>query len=86
MQESFGPGAEALESTATLIMGDELMERLREVTQVVDGRFFAYRNEQPDPWLTIRVVDSSAIDVVSHDPGIIQQLSENFHLVTEWPP
>jgi hypothetical protein len=67
------------------IPGSVLVRLANAVSDVIDGTFLAYRNGQNEPWIIIRVVDSSAIDVETNDEDLLELISERFNVVVEFP-
>jgi hypothetical protein len=74
-----------LSNSGQRISGDQLIRLAAEVDQFIDGQFEAYRKNATKPWLIIRAVDSSAYDVESEDPRLLQRIQEAFRNVAEIP-
>ncbi|HIK08796.1 MAG TPA: hypothetical protein IGS52_00770 [Oscillatoriaceae cyanobacterium M33_DOE_052] len=86
--ECFGKTAESLYSYAdssSYISGEILVQLAAKITQVIDGKFQAYRGNENQPWLIITAVDSSAYDVETVDENILVKLRQQFQQVSELP-
>jgi hypothetical protein len=82
-----GSGAEELHRLADEnlpVSGDRLAELANATTQIVDGEFYAFL-EDDRPWLIVRAVDSSAFDIETDDPHILEALRERFSDICEIP-
>ena len=53
--------------------------------QVIDGTFSAFRPRQSRPWLIIRAVDSSAYDVETDEPRLLDSFRTRFQRVFDIP-
>ena len=67
------------------IPGDYFLRLVAALEQVIDGEFAAYQTGEPKPWLIIRVVDSSALDVETEDSELLERIRQRFNSVSEIP-
>jgi hypothetical protein len=85
--ECTGAAAEAMHSasdTRGSIDGAKMMELANGIDQVIEGEFAA--NLDPDAaWLLIRVVDSSAVDVITDRDDVLARLRQAYARVVDLP-
>ncbi|HQU42527.1 MAG TPA: hypothetical protein PK867_06925 [Pirellulales bacterium] len=67
------------------IDGKSLALRARNVSQVMEGEFRAFRGAEESPWLVIYAVDSSGYDVLTDDDELLGRLRAKFQDVRELP-
>lgn len=67
------------------VSGRKLIELATDVSQVVDGEFRGFRNQDRNPWIIIRAIDSSAYDVFTEDEALLERLRNRFSNVNEIP-
>jgi hypothetical protein len=86
--EATGDGASELhrvsDEGATLTLS-QLVELAESLLQTIDGEFSAYLPEAETPWLVIRAVDSSAFDVYSNKPDVLNRIRSSFRYVSDVP-
>lgn len=85
--EVIGSGAKRLyevDDSHEFISGAELLTISSDIVQVIEGEFQAYNNSD-EPWLVIRVVDSSEFDVECDDDLVHQRLRERFKNISIMP-
>ena len=78
--EAVGNGAAALHDAANRSIRltlDELLQLAKSIEQVIDGEFAGY-NVEEQKQLVIRVVDSTAFDVETHDASIAALVEAKF--------
>lgn len=83
-----GEAARELEGAANSkfrIPGHVLVRLSKEVSQIINGRFQAYRNQASKPWIIIRAVDSSAFDVQTDNQALLEQIRGRFKNVADLP-
>jgi hypothetical protein len=67
------------------VPGHVLLRLSNDVGQIINGCFEAYRKEAREPWIVIRVVDSSAFDVETDSETLIEQIRRQFNNVADIP-
>ena len=82
--ECFGAGAEELHRASDErlhIQGERLLTLCKD-TQVVDGDFVARLRDDDKPWVQVRVVDCSWIDVLTDHAAVLRKLRVRFGVAT----
>lgn len=87
MVEALGAGAAQLESISDgpLTPGANLLQMARNVDQVINGEFRAYRNPGAAPWLVISAIESTEYAVVTDSDELIARLRVKFRDVRDSP-
>ena len=67
------------------IDGKSLALRAKNVSQVIEGEFRAFRGTAPSPWLVIQAIDSSAYDLFTDDEQVLSRVRAKFECVRDIP-
>jgi hypothetical protein len=74
----------AISAAGTKIEGRELAEVLKNVVQVIDGRFEVFSEETEEPWAIVEAIDSSYF-VLHADEGVLSKARTRFSTVSDYP-
>jgi len=86
--DAVGRGAHKLHEAADngqLLSPDAFASLISEIDQVIDGDFLCYHAGGTRPWLVISAVDSSAFDVESESPAVLEKVRTAFQDVEDLP-
>lgn len=67
------------------IDGKSLALRAKNVSQVIEGEFRAFREGAASAWLVIQAVDSSAYDLFTDDEQVLSRVRDKFECVRDIP-
>jgi|GEM_PF-6489523 len=56
------------------VEGREFYSIVTPKIQIIDGTFYAFDSKETEPWLTLKVIDCSHIDVITEEDDIITAL------------
>jgi hypothetical protein len=73
----------ALSDTEQVVSGHRLQELAAVISQTIDGEFVGSLYDSLEPWIRIRVVDSSAFDIITADREVHAKIKGRFSEVVE---
>ena len=76
---------QGMSDSGTPVRGSELLRLASTRPEIIDGTFAGYENDEDEPWIVIRAVDSSAYDVETNDERLLDQVRKRFQNVADIP-
>ena len=75
---------ERLRDGAT-VGGNELLQSVPRVLQIIDGEFTASAADDLHPWAIVRAVESSWWEVLTDDPAVLARIRARFRVLQFFP-
>jgi hypothetical protein len=67
------------------VSGEILLEVVSGIDQTVQGTLSAFRAGGMSPWLIVRAVDGTAIDIETEDDAVLNKIKSSFGSVSDLP-
>ena len=67
------------------VSGEILLQMVSGIDQTIEGTFNAFRAGGKTPWLIIRAVDGTAIDIETLDDAVLNKIRYSFRNVSDLP-